>query len=285
MFTTCGDQMLQCPPRPLAMEASWKPNVQVAAQPCPRCGSSNTKFCYYNNYSLSQPRYFCKGCRRYWTKGGSMRNVPVGGGCRRNRRARLRQSQQQACLSSSHNANDQSADSGSSNGDSVSQRSETNGSDIDLAVVFARFLNQNPSTEPESTVAGLPNDSNAVSDPPSSYNPGGGQQSSAVFKYQKPIGEADILVEKLPQEKRLKEFIEDDVNEFGLQTLFDEVAQDVLWSDIAASSPNLMWQPMVQFQEFDSFQYSNDLLKTPTNLIGDSWSSVDLSGFEVFSRP
>ncbi|CAI9118037.1 OLC1v1019540C1 [Oldenlandia corymbosa var. corymbosa] len=38
---------------------------------CPRCASSNTKFCYYNNYSLSQPRYFCKGCRRYWTKGGS----------------------------------------------------------------------------------------------------------------------------------------------------------------------------------------------------------------------
>nr|GMC67036.1 dof zinc finger protein DOF4.6-like [Ipomoea batatas] len=25
---------------------------------CPRCNSTNTKFCYYNNYSLSQPRYF-----------------------------------------------------------------------------------------------------------------------------------------------------------------------------------------------------------------------------------
>lgn len=24
---------------------------------CPRCDSTNTKFCYYNNYSLSQPRY------------------------------------------------------------------------------------------------------------------------------------------------------------------------------------------------------------------------------------
>ncbi|KAI3471241.1 hypothetical protein Pfo_027904 [Paulownia fortunei] len=54
---------------------------------CPRCNSTNTKFCYYNNYSLSQPRYFCKTCRRYWTEGGNLRNVPVGGGSRKNRRS------------------------------------------------------------------------------------------------------------------------------------------------------------------------------------------------------
>ncbi|XP_015572651.1 dof zinc finger protein DOF1.8 isoform X2 [Ricinus communis] len=54
---------------------------------CPRCNSTNTKFCYYNNYSLSQPRYFCKTCRRYWTEGGSLRNVPVGGGSRKNKRS------------------------------------------------------------------------------------------------------------------------------------------------------------------------------------------------------
>ncbi|KAF8391324.1 hypothetical protein HHK36_023628 [Tetracentron sinense] len=53
---------------------------------CPRCDSSNTKFCYYNNYSLSQPRHFCKDCKRYWTRGGILRNVPVGGGCRKNKR-------------------------------------------------------------------------------------------------------------------------------------------------------------------------------------------------------
>ncbi|CAH8311652.1 unnamed protein product [Eruca vesicaria subsp. sativa] len=50
---------------------------------CPRCDSPNTKFCYYNNYNLSQPRHFCKNCRRYWTKGGSLRNIPVGGGSRK----------------------------------------------------------------------------------------------------------------------------------------------------------------------------------------------------------
>ncbi|KAK6133410.1 hypothetical protein DH2020_032822 [Rehmannia glutinosa] len=55
---------------------------------CPRCDSCNTKFCYYNNYSLSQPRHFCKACKRYWTRGGTLRNVPVGGGCRKNKRAK-----------------------------------------------------------------------------------------------------------------------------------------------------------------------------------------------------
>ncbi|XP_038987768.1 dof zinc finger protein DOF1.4-like [Phoenix dactylifera] len=61
---------------------------QQAALKCPRCDSSNTKFCYYNNYSLSQPRHFCKACKRYWTRGGTLRNVPVGGGCRKNKRVR-----------------------------------------------------------------------------------------------------------------------------------------------------------------------------------------------------
>lgn len=65
-------------------------NQQQQQQPqkCPRCESLNTKFCYYNNYSLSQPRYFCKTCRRYWTQGGTLRNVPVGGGCRKGKRAK-----------------------------------------------------------------------------------------------------------------------------------------------------------------------------------------------------
>ncbi|RRT83899.1 hypothetical protein B296_00015932 [Ensete ventricosum] len=67
-------------------ERRLRPHPERALK-CPRCASTNTKFCYYNNYSLSQPRYFCKGCRRYWTLGGSLRNVPVGGGCRKNKRS------------------------------------------------------------------------------------------------------------------------------------------------------------------------------------------------------
>ncbi|KAM0002072.1 putative transcription factor C2C2-Dof family [Helianthus debilis subsp. tardiflorus] len=59
---------------------------EAPALECPRCGSTNTKFCYYNNYGFSQPRYFCKTCRRYWTEGGTLRNIPVGGGSRKNKR-------------------------------------------------------------------------------------------------------------------------------------------------------------------------------------------------------
>ncbi|KAJ0246934.1 Dof zinc finger protein [Hirschfeldia incana] len=59
-----------------------------ASLKCPRCDSTNTKFCYFNNYNLTQPRHFCKTCRRYWTCGGALRNVPVGGGFRKNKRSK-----------------------------------------------------------------------------------------------------------------------------------------------------------------------------------------------------
>ncbi|CAA7392206.1 unnamed protein product [Spirodela intermedia] len=70
------------------MEKTGGPAPDGQSLRCPRCDSSNTKFCYYNNYSLSQPRHFCKACKRYWTRGGTLRNVPVGGGCRKNKRVR-----------------------------------------------------------------------------------------------------------------------------------------------------------------------------------------------------
>ncbi|WCJ35352.1 DOF zinc finger protein 1 [Euphorbia peplus] len=61
------------------------PLLKLAEQlTCPRCKSSSTKFCYYNNYNLSRPRHLCKACRRYWTAGGTLRNVPVGGSTRKN---------------------------------------------------------------------------------------------------------------------------------------------------------------------------------------------------------
>ncbi|THU54192.1 hypothetical protein C4D60_Mb10t22450 [Musa balbisiana] len=78
--------LLSCPKNQQQQERKPRPHPEQALK-CPRCASTNTKFCYYNNYSLSQPRYFCKGCRRYWTQGGSLRNVPVGGGCRKNKRS------------------------------------------------------------------------------------------------------------------------------------------------------------------------------------------------------
>ncbi|XP_058735065.1 dof zinc finger protein DOF2.4-like [Vicia villosa] len=69
---------------------------------CPRCDSTNTKFCYFNNYSLTQPRHFCKTCRRYWTRGGALRNVPVGGGCRRNNKKNKRNRSKSPTPTNSH---------------------------------------------------------------------------------------------------------------------------------------------------------------------------------------
>ncbi|XP_073013839.1 cyclic dof factor 1-like isoform X2 [Typha latifolia] len=61
------------------------PNKPEKILPCPRCNSMDTKFCYYNNYNVNQPRHFCKNCQRYWTAGGTMRNVPVGAGRRKSK--------------------------------------------------------------------------------------------------------------------------------------------------------------------------------------------------------
>ncbi|XP_019429776.1 PREDICTED: dof zinc finger protein DOF1.8-like isoform X2 [Lupinus angustifolius] len=79
-----------------SLERKPRPQKEQALN-CPRCHSTNTKFCYYNNYNLTQPRYFCKTCRRYWTEGGTLRNIPVGGGSRKNKRS----SSNSSCSSSS----------------------------------------------------------------------------------------------------------------------------------------------------------------------------------------
>ncbi|XP_044462745.1 dof zinc finger protein DOF5.6-like [Mangifera indica] len=83
-------------------ETSQQQPPQQQPQKCPRCESLNTKFCYYNNYSLSQPRYFCKTCRRYWTQGGTLRNVPVGGGCRKGKRPKASSSGENSRSSHPH---------------------------------------------------------------------------------------------------------------------------------------------------------------------------------------
>lgn len=83
-FSPSSGDIVMCS-RPLIERRLRPPHDQPMK--CPRCDSAHTKFCYYNNYSLSQPRYFCKTCRRYWTKGGTLRNIPVGGGCRKNKKA------------------------------------------------------------------------------------------------------------------------------------------------------------------------------------------------------
>ncbi|KAJ8754588.1 hypothetical protein K2173_010194 [Erythroxylum novogranatense] len=138
------------------MEKGWRPNAEISPS-CPRCGSTNTKFCYYNNYSLTQPRYFCKGCRRYWTKGGSLRNVPVGGGCRKNRRGKsLRLStdianSKPSGYGSDHLIRSNCGHRGSSSVESSSSM-VADGSHIDIALVYANFLNPQPESKSSSGV-------------------------------------------------------------------------------------------------------------------------------------
>ncbi|KAJ9136197.1 hypothetical protein P3X46_033298 [Hevea brasiliensis] len=78
-------QTLELPKPPLLRRQQQQNQQQSEPLKCPRCDSTKTKFCYYNNYNKSQPRHFCKTCKRHWTKGGTLRNVPVGGG-RKNKR-------------------------------------------------------------------------------------------------------------------------------------------------------------------------------------------------------
>ncbi|XP_038679396.1 dof zinc finger protein DOF1.2-like [Tripterygium wilfordii] len=223
----------------------------------PRCASPNTKFCYYNNYSLSQPRYFCKGCRRYWTKGGSLRNVPVGGGCRKHRRAKAaRRTIDRTNLHSSDRQNYESF--GRPNSDSGKIHSNEC-EEIDMALVFAKYLNQdfflwrridhNRSSE------------NHVAIECQDY-PATGL-----------IGEPNSIEKALPHQEILAEN-----HGFGLLGVVEEVSQDALWSDDhAITLPQFTWQSTEQSPEFDAvFPDHDQYLKIPADLISDGWSSFNL---------
>uniref|UniRef100_A0A0E0KGC5 Dof zinc finger protein n=1 Tax=Oryza punctata TaxID=4537 RepID=A0A0E0KGC5_ORYPU len=86
-----ADSMQAClQPLPPPAAASGCNGSGGSREQCPRCASHDTKFCYYNNYNTSQPRHFCRACRRYWTLGGSLRNVPIGGSTRKRPRPPVR---------------------------------------------------------------------------------------------------------------------------------------------------------------------------------------------------
>ncbi|KAF9682725.1 hypothetical protein SADUNF_Sadunf05G0138500 [Salix dunnii] len=301
MYSATGQTMFQSPSRPLPMEKKWKSNVEIAPN-CPRCASPNTKFCYYNNYSLSQPRYFCKGCRRYWTKGGSLRNVPVGGGCRKYRRAKSSKVSQneRTAVSVNYCRTNETTVACSSNKDSTAQQGGADGSEIDLAVVFAKFLNQDLSHEPEFTGEELLNEGcDQMVNLSSSSTPSDCLQNDAMMESLKRSdliqgsslleGKSQVLAgeNQRLEEERIQELIESqDMNAFGLQNLLsDEIVQDALWSDDATLPKFPNWQPVVQLQDFDSFSV-DDRLKISSNFISDNnWNSLDVLGFEVFSRP
>ncbi|KAL4301063.1 hypothetical protein HN51_052454 [Arachis hypogaea] len=256
---------------PMPMPPRWKPTIEVAPN-CPRCASTNTKFCYYNNYSLSQPRYFCKACRRYWTKGGSLRNVPVGGGCRKNRRSKSARNQTQHRLQGDYSSS------------SADAHQPSSSRDIDMAVVFANFLNQAPISEDH---GGSSSSNNSLS---------GETENDAVVVQPKKNDDfgvlcADVEPSSFEQELSLMSGIELDG--------FDDVVQHD--DGVATWQPPLPPPSMMQMQEMEFSMVplmnehhddDDELLMMPSsmNLVSDdaswntnNWSSFDLSTMEVFS--
>ncbi|KAK9740934.1 hypothetical protein RND81_03G072300 [Saponaria officinalis] len=233
----------------MTMDRRWRANIDPAPN-CPRCASSNTKFCYYNNYSLSQPRFFCKGCKRYWTRGGFLRNVPVGGGCRKSRRSRSARVASSILTTLPNSSSDGSQESVPG---------------IDMAAVFARFLNHDqgnvtsPSSDTShdslaSTFCGVENgfDSEIFVDDIF------GQESLTPGHIQFQENEAT------------QEFINPDF------ASFDDLMSDVFGSDDSNIS-DFTWQ-----QELDSQLLPKDEFNVTADLVStDNWSYFDSTGFEI----
>lgn len=312
MFTS-GENMFPCPPpRPLMMDRKWKPNVELAPN-CPRCDSSNTKFCYYNNYSLSQPRYFCKGCRRYWTKGGSLRNVPVGGGCRKNRRGksiRVSTTDRVDAGSSTYSryvtSTDLSPDDPIGNPDGTGPMTDASGADasgIDLAALYAKFLNQHhPDADSGPDEPVFPDEFDSRFELSHSSNP---NQSSLIGEFsnehtavecQRPLdpiletqlseaahqmylGEFDSNTK---QKDRTVQYTSPESGEFGLQSLpGDGILPDVFWSNPMV--PNIA-TPSLPPQGLNSVFEDHLPLHHP-NLQTGNWGTFDLSCYDTFSGP
>ncbi|GAB4834072.1 hypothetical protein Ancab_032325 [Ancistrocladus abbreviatus] len=88
--------------------------------------------------------------RRCWTKGGSLRNAPLGSGCRKYRRVNNTRPFRSLLPSSSSSSSDggrsfASDPTGCAHyGSVINSSTNSDGLNIDLAVVYANFMNQKP---------------------------------------------------------------------------------------------------------------------------------------------
>ncbi|OIV97982.1 hypothetical protein TanjilG_14082 [Lupinus angustifolius] len=220
---------------------------------------------------------------------GSLRSVPVGGGCRKNRRGKsVRHPPQSGCRT----VND-----GNSGSDDRDSSPETNNvsSDIDMALVFAKFLNQNPNSGEEFESEGNNNNGSSCSNKSatSSLTPELSVEAEnyAVMQPQKKLcdypNDADADAEKIggiTEELSFSGIVE-------LEGFLDkDVVQDVLWSN-----DNWQQQPMMQMQlqELEeSLMPLNEIgdqllpISSTINFLNESWSnwsSFDLPTMDLFS--
>ncbi|MBA0684308.1 hypothetical protein Goari_025902 [Gossypium aridum] len=264
---------------------------------CPRCGSSNTKFCYYNNYSLTQPRYFCKGCRRYWTKGGSLRNVPVGGGCRKNRRGKslLRLPTDGAPCNKSLSSDGVPCYDNKVNAlsDSNTSSSMSDGSHIDLALLFANFLNnQQPENKSIFEVPELPTEFDPSREFPSLSNTNmesslqlqeengvTGCLTHSDFSTEYHLSNNDQIYHSgLDYLDRVQQCTGDETSNYALPPLpgDDLSSQEILWPNSHSSITHALHLQATQ----------EPLLGPETqdpNLLFGNWSPFDLSSDDTFS--
>lgn len=199
-----------------------------------------------------------------------MRNVPVGGGCRKYRRSRTKQSVARATL----NPDGFTTGSSTSPIDVVEEPGN-----IDLAAVYANYLNQNSGSR-----------TNVVTDQDVSSG-----ASCASFDF--PVHNSENMAMELEksldllEETQLQDDLYQDISigdanyqDFVAQTpnafeLLDEnLQEEVTWMN-AGTFPDFMWESGVQWQELGSFP-QEDHMKNSANLINQNWSSssTDLSG-------
>lgn len=204
--------------------------------------------------------------------------MPVGGGCRKSRRSR-----------SNKNGSSQHGLGPRPTLDSSSESSqESGGPNIDLAVVFAKFLNQddNNASHEEINVEPItntPSEASHDSLTSSSYGfENGFETLDQEFQRTEGLGLASSDHKQLSLEEDhqgIQGFISPEL------ASFDDIIEDVFWSDESNLS-NFTWQPVAQLQDFDSPLLPVDQFKGSTNQLScDNWSYFDTTGFEVFSKP
>ncbi|KAJ6698457.1 DOF ZINC FINGER PROTEIN DOF1.4-RELATED [Salix purpurea] len=233
--------------------------------------------------SLTQPRYFCKGCRRYWTKGGSLRNVPVGGGCRKNRRGKsLRLSSNDHHSKSfgygglpNNSVRHPYIHKGNSSTESSSSPTIPDGSHIDLALVYAKFLNpqqdsksdcEGPEFTKENDLAGCLTISDFSTEAPLSDN------DHLMYCYS-----LESAHKHQDHQDRTEHCTSNDTSSFNLPPLpgQETASQETLWSFshlMGNHSLGMSQQPVLGPETQDP------------NVLFGNWSPFDLSSDDTFSR-